>query len=79
MAARTTTRIALIALASVLLALIWAFTPISRFTNPEAVAAAMAVISASPWRFAIVLACFLGAGLVVFPMLLLIIAVVIFC
>ena len=32
------------------------------------------MISASPWRFAIVLGCFLGAGLVVFPMLLLIIA-----
>ena len=57
-----------------LLVLIWGFTPISRFANPEAVAAAMAVISASPWQFAIVLGCFLGAGLVVFPMLLLIIA-----
>ena len=57
-----------------LLALIWGFTPISRFANPEAVAAAMAVISASPWQSAIVLGCFLGAGLVVFPMLLLIIA-----
>ncbi len=57
-----------------LLALIWGFSPISRVANPEAVAAAMAVISASPWRFAIVLGCFLAAGLVVFPMLLLIIA-----
>ena len=57
-----------------LLALIWGFSPISRVANPEAVAAAMAVISASPWQFAIVLGCFLGAGLVVFPMLLLIIA-----
>jgi phospholipase D1/2 len=57
-----------------LLALIWGFTPLARLANPEAVAAAMAVISASPWRLAIVLGCFLGAGLVVFPMLLLIIA-----
>ena len=57
-----------------LLALIWGFSPISRVANPEAVAAAMAVISASPWQFAIVLGCFLAAGLVVFPMLLLIIA-----
>ena len=57
-----------------LLALIWGFTPISRFANPEAVAAAMAAISASPWRLPIVLGCFLGAGLIVFPMLLLIIA-----
>jgi uncharacterized membrane protein YdjX (TVP38/TMEM64 family) len=57
-----------------LLALVWGFTPIARFANPEAVAAAMAVVSASPWQFAIVLGCFLGAGLVVFPVVLLIIA-----
>jgi uncharacterized membrane protein YdjX (TVP38/TMEM64 family) len=57
-----------------LLAVIWGFTPISSFANPEAIATAMAVISDSPWRVAIVLGCFLGAGLVVFPMLLLIIA-----
>jgi phospholipase D1/2 len=74
MAVRTTTKIATVVLALILLALVWGLTPISRFANPEAVAAAMAVISASPWRFAIVLGCFLGAGLVIFPMLLLIIA-----
>jgi phospholipase D1/2 len=74
MAVRTTTKIGTAAFALILLAFIWGFTPISRFANPEAVASAMAVISASPWRFAIVLGCFLGAGLVVFPMLLLIIA-----
>ena len=74
MAVRTTTKVGTVALALMLLALIWAFSPISRVANPEAVAAAMAVISASPWQFAIVLGCFLGAGLVVFPMLLLIIA-----
>jgi len=74
MAARTTTRIGIVALASVLLALVWGFTPISRLANPEAVAAVMAVVSASPWQVAIVLGCFLGAGLVIFPMLLLIIA-----
>jgi uncharacterized membrane protein YdjX (TVP38/TMEM64 family) len=74
MAVRITTKIGTVALALILLALIWGFTPISRLANPEAVAAALAVISDSPWRFAIVLGCFLGAGLVVFPMLLLIIA-----
>lgn len=74
MAARTIAKIGTVGLALVLLALIWGFTPISRLANPEAIAAAMAVISASPWRFAIVLGCFLCAGLVVFPMLLLIIA-----
>lgn len=74
MAVRTTTKIATVALAILLLALVWGFTPIARLANPEAVAGAMAVISASPWRFAIVLGCFLGAGLVVFPMVLLIIA-----
>jgi phospholipase D1/2 len=74
MAVRTTIKIGTTALALVLLAVVWSFTPISRLANPEAVSAAMAAISASPWRFAVVLGCFLGAGLVVFPMLLLIIA-----
>ncbi len=74
MAVRTIAKIGTVALALMVLALIWGFTPISRLANPDAVAAAMAVISSSPWRFAIVLGCFLAAGLVVFPMLLLIIA-----
>jgi uncharacterized membrane protein YdjX (TVP38/TMEM64 family) len=74
MAASTIIRLGIVALACVLLALIWAFTPISRLANPEAVTAAMAAVSASPWRFAIALGCFLAAGLVFFPMLLLIIA-----
>jgi uncharacterized membrane protein YdjX (TVP38/TMEM64 family) len=74
MPVRTITKIATAALALMLLALIWGFTPLSGFANPEAVAAAMTAIAASPWRVAIVLGCFLGAGLVVFPMLLLIIA-----
>ena len=76
MAVRTMVKIGPVALALMLLGLIWGFTPISRFANPEAAAAAMAIVSASPWQFAIVLGCFLGAGLVVFPMLLLIIACV---
>ena len=74
MAVRTPIKIGIVALALMLLALIWGFTPIYRLANPEAVASAMAVISASPWRLAVVIGCFLGAGLIVFPMLLLIIA-----
>src|SRR5262245_9482006 len=74
MGVRISTKGGTVALALMVLALIWGFTPISRFANPEAVAAAMAVISVSPWQLPIVLGCFLGAGLVVFPMLLLIIA-----
>jgi uncharacterized membrane protein YdjX (TVP38/TMEM64 family) len=74
MAVRTITKIGIASLALILLALIWGFTPIARIANPEAVAAAMSVVSASPWQFAIVLGCYLGAGLVIFPMLLLIIA-----
>jgi phospholipase D1/2 len=74
MAVKASTRIGTVAFALLFLALIWGFTPIARLANPEAVAAAMAVISASPWQFAIVLGCYLAAGLVVFPMLLLIIA-----
>ena len=72
LAARIIT-LAAVALALVLLALVWGFTPIARFANPEAVAAVLGAVSASPWRSAIVLGCFLAAGLVVFPMLLLII------
>ena len=74
MAVRTIVELGTGALALLLLALVWGFTPIARFANPEAVAGAMAVISASPWQFAIVLGCFLSAGLVVFPVVLLIIA-----
>jgi uncharacterized membrane protein YdjX (TVP38/TMEM64 family) len=74
MAVRTITKIGIASLALILLALIWGFTPIARIANPEAVAVAMSVVSASPWQFAIVLGCYLGAGLVIFPMLLLIIA-----
>src|SRR6185295_1624871 len=52
----------------------------SRFANPEAVAAAMTGVSSSPWQLAIVLGCFLGAGLGVFPMSLLIVAcAAVFC
>jgi phospholipase D1/2 len=74
MSVRAITKIAAAVLALVLLAVVWGFTPISRLANPDAAAAAMAAVSASPWRVAIVLGCFLGAGLVVFPMLLLIVA-----
>jgi phospholipase D1/2 len=74
MAVRTATRLAAVALALVLLVLVWGFTPISGFTNPEAVTAAMGAVAASPWRFAIVLGCYLVAGIVVFPVLLLMFA-----
>ena len=74
MTVRIITRLAIVALAIVLLALVWAFTPISHLTHPDEVAAAMTAVAASPWRSAIVLGCFLAAGLVVFPMVLLIIA-----
>jgi len=63
-----------VALALVLLALVWGFTPISRFANPEAVTAAMGAVAASPWRLAIVLGCYLVAGIVIFPVLLLMFA-----
>jgi len=74
MTARTASRIAAVALALVLLALVWGFTPISRFANPEAVTAAMGAVAASPWRLAIVLGCYLVAGIVIFPVLLLMFA-----
>ena len=71
---RTTIKLAAAALALVLLALAWGVTPLSSLANPDAVAAAMTAISSSPWRFGIVLGCYLGAGLVFFPVLLLMIA-----
>jgi phospholipase D1/2 len=74
MTGRTTARIVAVALAGVLLAVVWVFTPILRLANPEAVTGAMAAISASPWRFTIVLGCFLVSGIVLFPVLLLIMA-----
>ena len=74
MTGRTTARIVAVALALVLLAVVWVFTPILRLTDPEAVTGAMAAISASPWRFTIVLGCFLVSGIVLFPVLLLIMA-----
>jgi phospholipase D1/2 len=63
-----------VALGLMLVACAWIFTPISRLANPEAVTAAMGVVAASPWRFAIVLGCYLVAGIVVFPVLLLMFA-----
>jgi phospholipase D1/2 len=74
MTGRTASRIAAVVLALVLLALVWGLTPISRFANPEAVTAAMGAVAASPWRLAIVLACYLVAGIVIFPVLLLMFA-----
>ncbi|MET0653927.1 MAG: VTT domain-containing protein [Hyphomicrobiaceae bacterium] len=74
MAARTAIKIAAVVLALVLVACAWIFTPISQLANPEAVTAAMGAVAASPWRFAIVLGCYLVAGIVVFPVLLLMFA-----
>jgi uncharacterized membrane protein YdjX (TVP38/TMEM64 family) len=74
MAGKTATRLAAVALALLLLALVWGLTPISRLANPEAVTAAMGAIAASPWRLAIVLGCYLVAGIIVFPVLLLMFA-----
>jgi phospholipase D1/2 len=73
MPVRAITKIAATVLALLLLAVVWVFTPISRFANPDAVAAAIAAMSASPWRVLIVLGCYLGAGLVIFPMALLVV------
>ena len=77
MAGRTATKIAAVLLVLLLVACTWIFTPISRLANPEAVTAAMGAVAASPWRFAIVLGCYLVAGIVVFPVLLLMFAVIV--
>jgi uncharacterized membrane protein YdjX (TVP38/TMEM64 family) len=74
MPVRTIAKISTAALGVVLLVLAWALTPLSSLANPEAVSAAMTAISTSPWRFAIVLGCYVGAGLVIFPVTLLMVA-----
>jgi uncharacterized membrane protein YdjX (TVP38/TMEM64 family) len=74
MSGRAIKKITSAALVLMLVAIIWGFTPLSHFANPDALAAVMTTISASRWRFAIVLGCFLGAGLVIFPVSLLMVA-----
>src|SRR5262245_53639692 len=74
MAAKTATKLVATSLVVMLLVLVWGFTAIARLANPEAATAAMGAVVASPWRFAIVLGCYLVAGIVVFPVLLLMFA-----
>jgi uncharacterized membrane protein YdjX (TVP38/TMEM64 family) len=56
------------------LTLVWHFTPLAELTDPANIEAAMTSVSENPWSAAIVLAAFVGGGLVAFPVNLLIAA-----
>ena len=57
-----------------LLALAWHYTPLAKFAEPEVVRDTLSTFARGPWAPAIVLAVFVGAGLVVFPLTILIVA-----
>lgn len=67
----TMAKIVFAGLALIALALIWRYMPLAK---PEAVRAAFASIAESNWAPLIVIAAFIGAGLAMFPVLLLIAA-----
>jgi uncharacterized membrane protein YdjX (TVP38/TMEM64 family) len=71
---RTIAKIAAVVLAMLGLTLVWQFTPVSELVKPANLEAAMASITTSPWRGGIVLAAFVGGGLIAFPVNLLIAA-----
>jgi uncharacterized membrane protein YdjX (TVP38/TMEM64 family) len=54
------------------LALAWSYTPLAELTDPDAIRGWFATIAQQPWSFAIVIAIFVAAGLVAFPVVLLI-------
>ena len=64
----------LTAAAVVALILVWRLTPLSSLADPDTLMSAMVSISALPWSPAVVLASYLAAGLVAFPVALLIVA-----
>ena len=71
---RTAAKIVGVVLLIVGLTLVWQFMPLSDLTDPANIEAAMASVSDNPWSAAIVLAAFVGGGLVAFPVNLLIAA-----
>jgi uncharacterized membrane protein YdjX (TVP38/TMEM64 family) len=68
----TIVKIALAALLVLALPLVWRYTPLSNFANPEVIRGTLADISASPWAPVIVVGVFVAAGLVAFPVVVLI-------
>lgn len=65
---------ALAALALVVLTLAWQYTPLSDYAGPEAVRELAAGLRESSWGPLLVLALFVGGGLVAFPVIVLILA-----
>lgn len=70
----TVVKAVLIGLAIVAAALIWEFTPLADLINPKAVGHVLREFSDGPWAPLVVIAAFVGGGLVVFPVVVLIAA-----
>ena len=68
----TVVKIALGALVLLALPLMWQYTPLSTWADPDTVKATLGRASNSPWAPVIVVAIFVGAGLVAFPVTVLI-------
>src|SRR5262249_51553719 len=56
------------------LALAWHLTPLARWADPDTVRAALAAFAQNPWAPVVAFATFVGAGLVAFPVTVLIAA-----
>jgi phosphatidylserine/phosphatidylglycerophosphate/cardiolipin synthase-like enzyme/uncharacterized membrane protein YdjX (TVP38/TMEM64 family) len=65
-------KIALAALIIVALPLAWKYTPLASLADPETVRKALVRAASGPWAPLLVVACFVGGGLVAFPVLVLI-------
>jgi phospholipase D1/2 len=69
----TVVKVCIAAMAVLLLALAWQYTPLARFAEPETVRATLAQVH-GPWTPVFVVAVFVAGGLVAFPVLILVAA-----
>ncbi|MBV9558276.1 MAG: VTT domain-containing protein, partial [Pseudolabrys sp.] len=70
----TVMKVFLAALGVLVLALIWEYSPVSTLVNPRAVAGALGEFARGPWGPLVVVFAFIGGGLVIFPVTVLIAA-----
>ena len=70
----TVMKIVLVAACVLALALIWEYSPVSTLVNPQAVASALNEFARGPWGPLVVIFAFIGGGLVIFPVTVLIAA-----
>ena len=67
-------RLGVVAAFLLVLALCWHFTPLARLAEPGMIEGALHAFAQGPWSALIVLATFIVAGLLVFPVMILIAA-----